>query len=205
MRREEKLDKEQKEYLDRLCASDAALAAAHRLVHEFTGMVRGLEGEKLDEALRGLLFGGGGNEEVCRRTREGASSGKGWADRELEYRTRLRLHPQSDAHKAPGLRPRRLRFTQSKSPSCINTARKQRKAGSNLFTKKPTEPSSFTSACSLRNAECLFGDRVMSPAAVADVTVGRASASLSGSPGGEPRWLRRFARESGSAPMQRLS
>jgi transposase len=51
MRREEKLDKEQKEYLDRLCASDAALAAAHRLVHEFTGMVLGLEGEKLDEWL----------------------------------------------------------------------------------------------------------------------------------------------------------
>jgi transposase len=48
MRREEKLDKEQKEYLDRLCASDEALADAHRLVQEFAKMVRQLEGEKLD-------------------------------------------------------------------------------------------------------------------------------------------------------------
>jgi transposase len=51
MRREEKLDKEQKEYLDRLCASDEALADAHRLVHEFAGMVRSLDGEKLGDWL----------------------------------------------------------------------------------------------------------------------------------------------------------
>lgn len=48
MRREEKLSEEQKEYLGRLCASDAALADARRLTQEFAGMVRGLEGEKLD-------------------------------------------------------------------------------------------------------------------------------------------------------------
>lgn len=48
MRRKEKLDKEQKEYLNRLCASDGALADAHRLVHEFADMVRSLDGEKLD-------------------------------------------------------------------------------------------------------------------------------------------------------------
>ncbi len=48
MRREEKLNKEQKEYLERLCASDGALADAHRLTQEFATMVRGLEGEKLD-------------------------------------------------------------------------------------------------------------------------------------------------------------
>ncbi len=48
MRREEKLNEEQKEYLGRLCASDGALADARRLTQEFAGMVRGLEGEKLD-------------------------------------------------------------------------------------------------------------------------------------------------------------
>ena len=48
MRRQEKLTEEQKEYLTRLCASDAALADAHKLAQEFAKMVRGLEGEKLD-------------------------------------------------------------------------------------------------------------------------------------------------------------
>ncbi|MDQ3567084.1 MAG: ISL3 family transposase, partial [Actinomycetota bacterium] len=48
MRREEMLNKEQKEYLGRLCASDAALADARRLTQDFAGMVRNLAGEKLD-------------------------------------------------------------------------------------------------------------------------------------------------------------
>ena len=48
MRREEKLKEEHKEYLQRLCASDATLADAHRLTQEFAKMVRNLEGEKLD-------------------------------------------------------------------------------------------------------------------------------------------------------------
>jgi transposase len=48
MRREEKLSKEQKEYLGRLCASDGALADARRLTQEFAKMARGLEGEKLE-------------------------------------------------------------------------------------------------------------------------------------------------------------
>ncbi len=48
MRREEKLSKEQKEYLKRLCDFDEALADARRLTRQFAGMVRGLEGEKLD-------------------------------------------------------------------------------------------------------------------------------------------------------------
>lgn len=51
MRREKKLDKEQKEYLDRLCASDGALEDAYRLTQDFGKMVRGLDGEKLDEWL----------------------------------------------------------------------------------------------------------------------------------------------------------
>jgi transposase len=52
MRREEMLNEEQKEYLERLCASDAALAAARRLTQEFAKMVvRNLEGEKLDRWL----------------------------------------------------------------------------------------------------------------------------------------------------------
>jgi transposase len=48
MRREEKLNEEHKEYLERLCASDAGLADARRLTQEFARMVRNLEGEKLD-------------------------------------------------------------------------------------------------------------------------------------------------------------
>ena len=51
MRREQMLNEEQKEYLERLCASDRALADAHRLTKDFTKMVRNLEGEKLDEWL----------------------------------------------------------------------------------------------------------------------------------------------------------
>jgi transposase len=52
MRREEKLSAEQKEYLQRLCASEEALADARRLTQEFAGMVRDLEGEKLEEWLK---------------------------------------------------------------------------------------------------------------------------------------------------------
>src|SRR5215218_5814914 len=48
MRREEKLNREQKEYLKRLCEADEALADARRLTQEFNGTVRNLEGEKLD-------------------------------------------------------------------------------------------------------------------------------------------------------------
>ncbi|MCA1837323.1 MAG: ISL3 family transposase [Actinobacteria bacterium] len=52
MRREEKLSQEQKEYLERLCASDGTLSDARRLTQEFAKMVRGLEGEKLDGWLK---------------------------------------------------------------------------------------------------------------------------------------------------------
>jgi transposase len=48
MRREGKLSEEQKEYLGRLCGADGALADVRRLTQEFNGMVRNLEGEKLD-------------------------------------------------------------------------------------------------------------------------------------------------------------
>ena len=48
MRREQMLNAEQEEYLERLCASDAALADARRLTQEFGQMVRNLDGEKLD-------------------------------------------------------------------------------------------------------------------------------------------------------------
>jgi transposase len=48
MRREEKLNEEQKAYLDRLCASDGALNDARRLTQEFAKMVREHEGEKLN-------------------------------------------------------------------------------------------------------------------------------------------------------------
>jgi len=48
MRREEKLNEEQKAYLGRLCDADGTLADARRLTQEFASMVRNLEGEKLD-------------------------------------------------------------------------------------------------------------------------------------------------------------
>ena len=48
MRRQEKLSREQKAYLDRLCEADRALADTRRLTQEFAKMVRGLGGEKLD-------------------------------------------------------------------------------------------------------------------------------------------------------------
>ena len=48
MRREEKLTEGQKEYLKKLGEADETLADARRLTQEFAGMVRNLEGEKLD-------------------------------------------------------------------------------------------------------------------------------------------------------------
>lgn len=51
MRREEKLNEEQKEYLKKLGEADETLADARRLTQEFNDMVRNLEGEKLDEWL----------------------------------------------------------------------------------------------------------------------------------------------------------
>ncbi len=42
---------QEEEYLRRLCSSDPALADARRLTQEFAGMVRDLEGEKLDGRL----------------------------------------------------------------------------------------------------------------------------------------------------------
>ena len=52
MRREEMLNAEQKEYLGKLCTSDAALADARRLTQGFAKMVRNLEGERLDRWLK---------------------------------------------------------------------------------------------------------------------------------------------------------
>src|SRR5215203_2478185 len=52
LRREEMLNEEQKEYLERLCASDVALADARRLTQEFAKMVRNLEGERLGRWLK---------------------------------------------------------------------------------------------------------------------------------------------------------
>ncbi|CAN5136838.1 ISL3 family transposase [soil metagenome] len=52
LKRGEKLTNEQEAYLDRLGALDEALADAYRLTREFASMVRGLEGEKLDDWLK---------------------------------------------------------------------------------------------------------------------------------------------------------
>jgi len=52
MRHEEKLDKEQEEYLQRLCEADEALADTRRLTQEFAEMVRRLEGEDLEGWLK---------------------------------------------------------------------------------------------------------------------------------------------------------
>jgi len=51
LRRKEKLTVEQEAYLDRLGALDDTTGDAYRLTQEFAAMVRGLEGEKLDEWL----------------------------------------------------------------------------------------------------------------------------------------------------------
>ena len=42
------LNEEQKEYLQKLCEADEALADTRRLTQKFAGMVRKLEGDKLD-------------------------------------------------------------------------------------------------------------------------------------------------------------
>jgi transposase len=52
LKRREKLTAEQEAYLDRLGSLDKATADAYRLTQEFAKMVRGLEGEKLDEWLK---------------------------------------------------------------------------------------------------------------------------------------------------------
>lgn len=52
LKRREKLTADQETYLDRLGTLDKASADAYRLTQEFAGMVRGLEGEKLDEWLK---------------------------------------------------------------------------------------------------------------------------------------------------------
>jgi len=51
LKRSEKLTTDQEAYLDRLGTLDKTLAEAYLLTQEFAGMVRGLEGEKLDEWL----------------------------------------------------------------------------------------------------------------------------------------------------------
>lgn len=48
MRRKSKLSRERAAYLERLAALEPAVADARRLTQEFAGMVRNLEGEKLD-------------------------------------------------------------------------------------------------------------------------------------------------------------
>jgi transposase len=52
LKRRDKLTAEQEAYLGRLCSLDKATADAYRLTQEFAKMVRGLEGEKLDEWLK---------------------------------------------------------------------------------------------------------------------------------------------------------
>ena len=52
MRHEEKLDEEQRRYLDRVCEADEALADTRRLTQEFSEMLRRLEGEDLDGWLK---------------------------------------------------------------------------------------------------------------------------------------------------------
>lgn len=49
LRRPEKLTAEQRDFLDRLRATDEAVAAAHDLSQRFVNMVRDLGGERLDE------------------------------------------------------------------------------------------------------------------------------------------------------------
>lgn len=48
LKRKEKLIEEQQAYLDRLQQSDQQVAAAYQLTQQFAGMVRALEGERLE-------------------------------------------------------------------------------------------------------------------------------------------------------------
>ncbi len=115
MRREEMLNAEQKEYLDRLCASDRALADARRLRQEFAKTVRNLEGEKLD----GWLEEAAGCEEVRREPEEGPRGGEGGARGGVEHRTRGRLHHQTQAAQATGLRQGELRPLEGESTGSL--------------------------------------------------------------------------------------
>ena len=76
MRREEMLNAEQKEYLERFGAADVALNDARRLTQDFAGMVRNLAGEKLDGWLEEAKASEApGHEEVRRRREEGSLGG----------------------------------------------------------------------------------------------------------------------------------
>jgi transposase len=131
MRREEKLNEEQKEYLSRTCASDGALADTRQLTQEFAKMVRALEGEKLDGWLAegGRSLGLRGDEEVRCRAEEGSCGGESGTNGGLEYRPGRRLHQQGQTAQASGLRPGELRPAEGASPGSLKTTSGSRNVG----------------------------------------------------------------------------
>ncbi len=141
-RREEKLSEEQKEYLERLCDSDRALADARRLTQDFAKMVRDLEGEKLDGWLEEAeACGAPAMRRNCRRgPKKGPRRGEGGADGNVEQRPRRGVRSQAQAAETPGLRQGGLRAAASEDAGRLKTARSALQEGTHHFTRKPTEP-----------------------------------------------------------------
>ncbi len=142
MRREEMLNAEQKEYLQRLCASDPALADARRLTQDFAGMVRELEGEKLDgwleeaetsEAQVMKKFAAGLKKDLA-AVRAGLT--EPWSKR-----PRGRLREQAQARETPGLREGGVRPAEGEGAGGLRKPPKAAAYGRTLrFTKRSGEP-----------------------------------------------------------------
>ena len=124
MRWKEKLSEEQEAYLERLCATDAAVADAHQLTQEFARMVRNLEGEELDGWLREAEASKApaAMEAFRRRAWEGPLDGVGRADGEVEQRACGGFRPQAQACEAPGLRPGGLRSAEGEGAGSLTAA-----------------------------------------------------------------------------------
>jgi hypothetical protein len=144
MRREEKLNEEQKEYPKRLCEADEALADARRLTQEFKTMVRNLEGEKLNGWLEEAEACGApamrhfalGLEKDLPAVRAGRT--ETWSNGPVEgfvHKLKL-LKRQGD--KAGG-----LRSAKGEDAGRLKTARRAARDGTYRFTKKPTEPAVY--------------------------------------------------------------
>ena len=130
MRREEKLSKEQKEYLGRLCDADEALADARRLTQEFAGMGRELEGTKLNGWLEEAEASGS---MVMRRFAAGLKkdfpAGPGGPYGGVEQRAGGGLRPQAQAVEATGLRAGGVRPAESKDAGCVKPPLPERSSG----------------------------------------------------------------------------
>ncbi len=123
MRREEMLSGEQQEYLEKLCASDLALADARRLTQDFARMVRNLEGEKLG----GWLEEAAGceaavMEKFAADLKKDVSAVRAGLTEEWSNGPVGGVSHQAQASKATGLREGELRPAQGEGPGGLTTA-----------------------------------------------------------------------------------